>query len=536
MSESNTMTDTTAETSTTLSTTEVASTLSTASTEVTMPMSQKTLAVAFYMRQSSDLKKARDEIRHMGIRTSYNPKVMIFYTSHVVKNNISSAYAQESNGLILEQGTWRPLVVPPRSLRFNIDTDTSNKFLHQGLYHIYKATDGTSFNMYHYDGRWIISTAKGYDMNSVCWDSLSYQTIISQCLESIGLTWETFTDLLDKSRCYSFGFKHPNFHKFDEGRDTPVHKIWFIQSVNLDVTSNEYLWSSDKTPIGIIEPQPVYCGPVNNLKELYKIASCSLESFLSNKTVNYGFILRSVNFEATRLHSDLYIESALMRSIRRFWYENNLIDLCHKNRWPKETAVTFNAFLDRTTRENFRVLFGRHTSPFAEYTSVLDTVVQYMIELSKSRALASNNTSNISNSLSSTANSVVRYAAEVSLQSFIDNTKYNLTNKSDEEKRRIFSDFVCNPASLELLMPIVLGRSEANTLMNRVDSVNTAVVNDVANDTTTVNDVEVVNSTAASYPDMPELVDQVNDVDVVNNVDSTPEPEATTASASTWIG
>ena len=494
------MTDTTVTASTTFttSTTFNPTTEVTAATEVMMPMPQKTLAVAFYMKQSSDLKKARDELRHMGIRTSYNPKVMIFYTSHVVKNNISSAYAQESNGLILEQGTWRPLVVPPRSLRFNIDTETSNKFLHQGLYHIYKAADGTSFNMYYYDGRWVISTAKGYDMNSVCWDSLSYQTIISQCLESIGLTWETFTDQLDKTRCYSFGFKHPNFHKFDEGRDTPVHKIWFIQSVNLDVTSNEYLWSSDKTPIGIIESQPVYCGPVNNLKELYKIASCSLESFLSNKTVNYGFILRSVNFEATRLHSDLYIESALMRSIRRFWYENNLIDLCHKNRWSKETAVTFNAFLDRTTRENFRVLFGRHTSSFTEYTAVLDTVVQCMIELSKGRAASA------PNSTVGSFNDATRYAAEVSLQSFVDNTKYNLTNKSDEEKRRIFSDFVCNPASLELLMPIVLGRSEAAALV------------DNAAETNTVDDVEAVNNTAAAYPDMPELVDVVNDSNADN--------------------
>jgi hypothetical protein len=402
---------------------------------------RKTLATEFFMRGHADVNSARQELLRMGIKTSYDTNVMIFSTLHSNKNVLSNAYAQESNGLVLEQKTSKPLVVPPRSLRFNIDTDASNRFLHQGLYHVYRVQDGTCFNLYHYHGSWVISTSKGYNMNNICWDGASYQQIVTECLEAIGLTWDTFTEQLDKTRCYSFGFKHPSFHKFFEGSDSPIYKIWFIQSVNLDENSSEYLWASDKTPIGIIEPQVTHMGPVNNLKELYKIASCALENFMANNEVNYGFILRSVNFEATGFHSDLFVESSLMRAIRRFWYENNLIDMCHKNKWPKEMAITLNAYLDSSTYEMFLLMFKQYTDTLASYSGIVQSVVLGMIELSKNRNADIAQTNSVAASM---------------LQSFTDTTKHNLASKSDEEKRKIFTHYVCHPSSLELLMPMAM--------------------------------------------------------------------------------
>ena len=162
----------------------------------------KTLATKYFMQSSTSAESARLELYQQGIKTSYNEEVMIFTTLHTAKNTLKNHYLQECNGLILEQKTWRPLVVPPKTLRFNIDTDASNRYLHQGLYHIYKAQDGTCFNLYFYGNKWVISTARGHTMNDVKWNnSKTYQEIITECLEKIGLSWEDFINQLNKKNC-----------------------------------------------------------------------------------------------------------------------------------------------------------------------------------------------------------------------------------------------------------------------------------------------------------------------------------------------
>lgn len=398
--------------------------------------SSKTLATEFFMKNATDVNSGRQELLRLGIKTSYDTNVMIFSTLHSSRNALNNVYTQECNGLILEQNTWRPLVVPCRSLRFNIDTDISNKFLHQGLYHIYRAQDGTCFNMYYYNGGWVISTGKGYNMNSVTWSSgRTYKDVVVECLEHIGLTWETFTDQLDKNLCYSFGFKHPEFHQFFEGGEVAIYRIWFIQSVNLDNHSSQYLWASDKTPIAIIESQAIHSEPVNNLKELYKTSSCALEDFISSKKVCYGFILRSVNFETTGYHSDLFIESSLMRTIRQMWYENSIIDLCHKNKWNKEKAITLNAYLDSSKVETFQTLFRQYAEVMESYATMVHKVVDEMIVLSKELPEIKATTP----------------AANL-LRPFVGMIKLNLSNKSDLEKRKAFTEFVLHPSSLEFLI------------------------------------------------------------------------------------
>lgn len=341
--------------------------------------SERTLATQCFISNYSDFEKGRKELYNLGIKTSYNDDLVIFSTFNNKKNNMN-IYMQESNGLIIERNTWKLLVVPPRTLRLNIDTKASNKFLHQGLYHIYKAQDGTTFNMYYYN-KWTISTSKGYDMNAVKWDDLTYQQLISDCLTNIGLSWETFTETLDKTKCYSFGFKHPKFHRFYEKEAAPVYKLWFIQYVDLNPKSETYLWAFDKYSNDLIPSQEsiIYDPPIS-MKDLYMNASEALNNFKNNGEVNYGYILRSVNFGTTLSHSDLYIESSLMKTIRKFWYDNYTIDACHKNGWKKEKVVTLYGFLDSST-ELFRILFPQYNELLNSYAEKLNILADSMVNI-----------------------------------------------------------------------------------------------------------------------------------------------------------
>lgn len=405
---------------------------------------KETLMTSHFMQEkkatAENFDAARKALHVLGIKSSYDKTRMIFSTLHTHKNNLANIYAQECNGLILELGTWKPLMVPPRSLRFNIDTEASNSYLHQGLYHIYKAQDGTCFNLYYYDNKWVISTAKGYEMNNVKWNDSTYQELITECLSKlpVPLTWDEFTSKLDTKYCYSFGFKHPNFHRFFEGTKQPVYKMWFIQSVNLDENSDNYLWASDKPPVDQFPQQEYYTTPVGNLKELYRISMDALDNYVKKGEVCYGFILRSVTFETTGHHSDLFVESSLMRCIRKSWYENSIIDLCHSNQWNKETAITLNAYLDSDFYETFLYLFPQYQSHFDKYSSKIQEVVKAMINMeSVDRKTTDENVIKVANML---------------LQDFKNNVKFDVSSKTPEQKKRVFSEFINHPNNLESLM------------------------------------------------------------------------------------
>jgi hypothetical protein len=245
-------------------------------------------------------------------------------------------------------------MIPQYSFRTDISTSVSDNFLHQGMYNIYESRDGTCFNMYYYNDKWIISTVNGYEMNNVKWNNNSYQDIITECLckLSTSLTWEQFTDGLNKSKCYGFGFKHPDFHPFNESKEKS-HDMWFIQSVDLDENSSSYLKSSQESPFDQIQIQKIFNQSVTSLKELYKIAYNAINDYSINGKICYGFILKSVNCKITTNNSNLFIESSLIKRIRKFWYENTVIDLCKENGWNKKTGVSFNAYLDNNLHETF---------------------------------------------------------------------------------------------------------------------------------------------------------------------------------------
>ena len=402
-----------------------------------MSDSSKTLATSHFMAKNNDVTQARKDLYQQGIKTSYNENVMIFSRMRSAKNSLNNLYIQECNGLVLEQGTWRPLVVPPRSLRFNINTEASNKYLHQGLYHIYRAQDGTCFNLYYYNNNWVISTSSGHTMNSVIWaQSKSYQAIVEECLDTLGLTWETFTAQLDPLNCYSFGFRHQLMHKFRENSNA-AYKLWFIQSVCLNENSEEYLWTNDASPIAIVPTQEIESTLIGNLRELYKVSSNALQDYLDNKNVCYGFILRSVNVAQTGEHSDLYIESSLMRTIRRIWYENTIIEQCHKNNWNKELAITLHSYLDMPNYELFCKLFPEYLEKMQMYHTYVSDIVTNMVQLTLNVNFKPTQHSEVSDTL---------------LKMFTDNVRLQSKGLSPENLQKIYFEYISHPLSLPTML------------------------------------------------------------------------------------
>lgn len=394
---------------------------------------------------------ARRELFKSGIKTSYDESRMIYSVIHSYKNQLNSVYVQECNGLILELGTWKPLMVPPHNLRFNIITETSNKFLYQGLYHIYEVEDGTCVNLYYYKNKWCVSTARGYEMNGTKWDGLTYEQLLSDCLAEYDLTWETFTEQLDKTHCYSYGFKHAKFHHFNSHNNSRLYKMWFIQSVDLNPESDQYLWASGRVPFESGITQQKLCeAKESNLHNLYERAKSAYQDFVNGQEPCFGFILRSVNREITGMHSDLFIESTLMKHIRKLWYDDKLIKQTNTNNWDKETAVSLNAYLNKNFNEIFITLFPQYQDKYALYSDAIKHVVDKMIDKTN-RAPTNSVLTELTPPLTDEKLNVATLNLLTSFKYYV---SYNLENKTTEQKRRVFYEYTNNVRNIDALIEL----------------------------------------------------------------------------------
>ena len=236
----------------------------------------------------TDKSKIRSTIYKSGILSTYNEEDnrMIFYTSKNKKflnfpNDIAKNIWLECNGLVLDMKSMKPLVIPQKTFIKSIDTNEVNLNLSKDLYDISLIEDGTTISLYYSDNldSWRISTQKGYDVTDKMWGSQTYKSIIDDILIVYNIEKIDFFDSLNKSKCYTFGFKHPSMHPFREGKPDPIIKMWFIQSTELIspyIVSTEF--DNPKIP-----KQTVYNFPLEkNTKVLFN--QLRINAFISSNT------------------------------------------------------------------------------------------------------------------------------------------------------------------------------------------------------------------------------------------------------------
>lgn len=285
---------------------------------------------------------------------------------------------QEANGIILERDTFKVLYSPPYTLRTHFNEKVVNNFLRKGAYTVMYACDGTSLGLYFYDGKWNICSTNGYCMNDVKWADKTYTEIMNDCLAGFGHNFESFAALLNKKCCYSFLVRHPDMQVFNECRKDEKQKeiaptIWFVQRTNITPTSKYYL---NKTYISdsCVRGQPILEEKDITVSELNRRAANAYKEFIATGKCLYGYILRSVDINATECHSDILIESSIAVEIRTKWYNAGVISYCRENKFDRTNFVCVSSYLDKYHFETFMEMFSQY-APIIEKIKLLCTSV-----------------------------------------------------------------------------------------------------------------------------------------------------------------
>jgi hypothetical protein len=282
-----------------------------------------------------------------------NYTLFIFTSKKIMKTNINS----ECNGLILESNRngWKIVCTPSKYPIHTLPRSYRN-------YDIYKISDGTTVNLYYLDG-WNMSTTKGIRVNDVRFNKLTFSEALHECLADNNINVDEFYDSLDKNINYSIGFKHPDLHPFNEGKEEPIYRVWAVHKYD-----GEYVRENS---IPLLKDQESLLSFDNNLLK------SSYDDFVDKKEVNYGYLL--VNREKTGPPVVL-LESDLLKHIKYFLYDKMYQTYVKTNKLTdKRKIILLNAFLEsEEAKDMFLNLFPSSEADFKEIEELENSVVEYI--------------------------------------------------------------------------------------------------------------------------------------------------------------
>ena len=331
------------------------------------------------------------EFNQYGIKVSYRINLennnIRYIFSTTKKYRVSGEidrYISECNGLVLEasNGIWSVLVLPIPTFKSRVPAAQINVFLAENLYDIIKIRDGTIINMYYYEDEWCISTARGLLVNDVSPKNKTYREL----LDDVCKNYKTFTDSLDISKSYTFGFKHPEMHPFHEGIKSPIYDMWFIQSYDPITRSISYynIFTNPESKFKCINsPEHGVC---KNIHNIFKKNTNSMVEFALKGEVNYGFILRSRDPVRTLGNSNILLESKLLQNIRRLKYTKRFFPGSNQAVINDDVLNTLNGFLDTNVSRTYLRLFPTEKKNFQRLSEITNNIANEIINISNKTA------------------------------------------------------------------------------------------------------------------------------------------------------
>ena len=257
----------------------------------------------------------RAELYRLFIKSGYDDNNRLILYPGARGANIVGKINDECNGLILEldeKNNAKLLSLPMPYIRNSnqINEETIIRSWNDDC-KIYKCRQSTNITLYYFDGKWVISTCKGIDVNDTIWNSnLTYKDAVEECLVQYGMSWKSFTSSLNVEYSYALGFTHPDYHIFNN----PEHDIWINKVTSVNDCNNvtvvniglEFIKEEDFSNM--------------NVNEIYKAISFehdnSFESFTSSNKINLGYIVRNLN------GGDVLFESELQTLINKLYYNS----------------------------------------------------------------------------------------------------------------------------------------------------------------------------------------------------------------------
>jgi len=275
--------------------------------------------------------------------------------------DLRTEIARHCNGMIVDLEGRKIVSLPPAKLCNKFDLKKVIKSLDK--YRAYLAKDGSVVTIYFdaEESSWKISSAQGFDVTNMNWlGESTFGQALAECLAAVpGFSFGA----LDKNRCYSVGFSHPDFHP-----NCPRLDLWFVQSVNLaGLNEGGELASHVSYTHDILPAQR----EIEVTLPLLEACESALGDHLRDPSAVpiYGIVFRG----QCGAFSDLLHESTLMTALRRLIYN------MPKSQWlPKTPSKRISYAILRAALTQDRWTFLNLFPQYSEEIKRVDTAIGRM--------------------------------------------------------------------------------------------------------------------------------------------------------------
>lgn len=336
-----------------------------------------------FFSQYPNFRQARTALYKKGIKMSYEPvpEEQVISINNAKVNargkrlvlSLTSiaepcSLTQECNGLVLERDSWAPLVIPvPCSHNTNV-SNIVEKCLRDNRYNIYPLLDGTTVNLYFFQGSWRLSTTHSYELTNAPYvgTDITYQDMFESA------TGLKLVDLpFDRNYSYTFMLTHPDIHLYWKSKlDKP--KATFIMKANLSDFTRVYgEFPEEKS----IECQMPIETDANSIGDLLKMGEEKDPHFM-------GWILRSKDPSITNDVSYVTLESDRYRFIRKNLYDRELVGkLSMHPEFDRTNFLLLHACLHYHASRTFVDMFPQFAELCREIKQRKEMMVNHLVVL-----------------------------------------------------------------------------------------------------------------------------------------------------------
>lgn len=329
-----------------------------------------------YLRslENVDIDDIRSDLGPRGIQVSYEPTIKTEKSGRYVIStrrykkvaNFNDKLTRQCGGVVVEYNTNKILAFPPKPC--NPRRNFKNVDLTQ--YDVYQINDGTTVTLYHYDDKWQVSSLNGYSVGALVWaGTKTFKQVLTECLATCAdFSW----DRLDTNKCYTVGFRHPEYHPFN-----PNKKVWFIQSVDLSSQNVDEFIPNYEDDIGI----PFQTKVDMTIKTLIENVQNAGFNYIRDGTIDMGYILRP-NSDNDIEH--ILLESSLLKYIKKFVYNDrsgrlNPREENYVGANNRMIYIALKSYLDVNDHYVFKSLFSQHVDLYDLFNEFIEKLMDALL-------------------------------------------------------------------------------------------------------------------------------------------------------------
>jgi hypothetical protein len=326
----------------------------------------------------------------------FEPETPFRVVLHTRRENVDfkNPMVKECNGLVFEFcDGWNLIAMPQYAFCTNKISMRKLVDMHNaGYYDVYEVLDATMLTLYFYNGSWVISSTKGYDVGNT--EMVSGMTFMDAIKDLMATKYKAFSfDVLNPEYSYTIALRHSKYHIFDETKHL-ANRTKNVPKPGVDMNSYIMVMAvSDPSTFTFVSkqvsglptqnPLSLRDGSVSLLVNYARSAyakyakAYQLQNFKYKPL--YGYILRAKHRSVPDEYSTIYIESELYKSIKYGLYKNNA---AIRNQDYNKLVVQMSANHDRYGQ--FQIMFQQFNDKFHQLKQSLDevsyTVAQRIIE------------------------------------------------------------------------------------------------------------------------------------------------------------